>query len=209
MTASVQQVPLWVRAWHWITALLFLILTVTGAVMHFAAPGMVLAGYAAATSLHDIAGILLALVYGLYLTAMVVTGYWRVYVPSCRGLWRRPRDQLVFDVSNRTDGDVNASTVVAETRFSPVQRLVYLSVIVGLLPLLVVTGLLYFYPEHAPDRVLGLAGLWPVAVAHFALGALGAAYLIVHVYLGTLGPYAARRLRLMIKGREEPAEKSG
>jgi thiosulfate reductase cytochrome b subunit len=86
------------------------------------------------------------------------------------------------------------------------QQLTYLIVVFGLLPLLVVTGLLYlYYPMYVPETLLGLAGLWPIALAHYALGMLGTAYLVIHVYMATVGPDAGASLRLMTTGRGELA----
>jgi thiosulfate reductase cytochrome b subunit len=90
----------------------------------------------------------------------------------------------------------------ADSRFNVLQQLSYLVVVFALLPLIIVTGLLYlYYPAFVPETVLGLAGLWPLALAHCALGILGAAYLVVHVYMATVGPNAGASLRFMTIGR--------
>jgi thiosulfate reductase cytochrome b subunit len=82
------------------------------------------------------------------------------------------------------------------------QQLTYLIVVFGLLPLLIATGLLYlYYPTYIPETVLGLAGLWPIALVHYALGILGTSYLVIHVYMATVGPNAGATLRLMTTGR--------
>ncbi len=96
MSEHVLRVPLWIRLWHGITALLFLVLTVTGLVLHFAAPGLTPINYAVATTLHDVGGILLAVAYGIHLTFVFASGYWRHYVPPRQGLWRRVKAQVVL-----------------------------------------------------------------------------------------------------------------
>ena len=201
-------VPIWVRLWHWITAILFLSLAITGVVLHFAAPGFTLMNYAMATTLHDISGILLAICYGLYLLMLIATGYWRQYIPARQGLWRRLAAQVAYySIGMARDEPGNAAVAVG-TRFNALQQLTYFIVVVGLLPLLVVTGLIYLYPQYAPREVLGLDGLWPIALAHYALGILGTVYLIVHIYLAMFSPDAAAGLRVMTTGRAESAQKS-
>ena len=79
---------------------------------------------------------------------------------------------------------------------------------VVLLPLLVVTGLIYLYPQYAPREVLVGGGLWPIALAHYVVGILGAVYLIVHIYIATSSPDAGEDFRLMTTGRAGSAEKS-
>jgi thiosulfate reductase cytochrome b subunit len=144
--------------------------------------------------------------YGIYVLLAIGTGYWRNYIPSGKGLWSRVKMQIIFyTVGLGRDGlDVVPS---AETRFNALQQLTYLIVVFGLLPLLVVTGLLYlYYPMYVPETLLGLAGLWPIALAHYALGMLGTAYLVIHVYMATVGPDAGASLRLMTIGRGERAQ---
>lgn len=208
MMTTERAVPIWVRLWHWITAILFLGLTITGVVLHFAAPGFTPMNYAMATTLHDISGILLAVCYGLYLLMLIGTGYWRQYIPARQGLWRRLKTQVAYySISMALDEPGNAVLAVG-TRFNALQQLTYFIVVFGLLPLLIVTGLVYLYPQYAPREVLGIDGLWPIALAHYAVGILGTVYLIVHIYLAISSPGAAASLRLMTTGRAESAQKS-
>lgn len=207
MTESALRLPLWIRLWHAMTALLFIVLTVTGVILHFTGPGFTPISYAAATTLHDVGGIALAVLYGLYLVFVFATGYWRHYIPAGHGLGRRVKAQVISYTAG-TGRDEPAVAAIGETRFNALQQLAYLMVVFGLLPLLVVTGLLYlYYPAYVPDAVLGLAGLWPVALAHYALGISGTAYLIIHVYMATVGPKAGASFRLMTIGRAESARR--
>ncbi|MGH8502122.1 MAG: cytochrome b/b6 domain-containing protein [Gammaproteobacteria bacterium] len=208
MSERVLRVPLWIRLWHGITALLFLVLTVTGLVLHFAAPGFTPINYAAATTLHDVSGILLAVSYGAHLVFLLATGYWRQYMPARRGLWRRVKSQVIFYSIDMGRDAPGPAVPPGETRFNALQQLAYLIVVFALLPLLIVTGLIYlYYPAFVPDSLLGLDGLWPVALAHYALGILGTTYLIIHVYMATVGPNTCTSFRLMTTGRAEPAQK--
>ena len=188
------------------TALAFIVLTITGIVLHFGEPGDVLVSYDMATTLHDVAGILMAVIYGLHLVFMIGTGYWREYVPTGENFLARLKAQVVFyTVGLGRNGSSPDST--ADSRFNVLQQLAYLIVVFALLPLLIVTGLLYlYYPAFVPETVLGLAGLWPLALAHYALGILGTAYLVVHVYMATVGPNAEASLRLMTIGRSRSAQ---
>jgi thiosulfate reductase cytochrome b subunit len=77
------------------------------------------------------------------------------------------------------------------------QQFLYLTDIYILMPLLIVTGLFYLYPETAPEKVMGFAGLWPMAMAHYVAGLLGIVFILFHIYISTMGG-----LRHMITGRE-------
>ena len=201
MTSHVTRLSLRIRLWHWLTALSFILLTITGTILHFGGPGSVALSYDTATALHDVSGIFMSVLYGAHLVFMIGTGYWRCYIPSGRKLWARLKAQVVFyTVGSGRNGPYAGPT--ADTRFNVLQQLSYLVVVFALLPLLIVTGLLYlYYPALVPEVVLGLAGLWPLALSHHALGILGAGYLVVHVYMATVGPNAGASLRFMTIGR--------
>ena len=201
MTSHVTRLSLWIRLWHWLTALSFILLTITGTILHFGGPGGAALSYDTATALHDVSGIFMSVLYGVHLVFMIGTGYWRCYIPSGRKLWARLKAQVVFyTVGSGRNGPYAGPT--ADSRFNVLQQLSYLVVVFALLPLLIVTGLLYlYYPAFVPEIVLGLAGLWPLALSHHALGILGAAYLVVHVYMATVGPNAGASLKFMTIGR--------
>jgi thiosulfate reductase cytochrome b subunit len=161
------------------TALSFILLTITGVILHFGDPEGTVVDYDAATILHDVAGIAMFAVYGVYLAFVIGTGYWRHDMPV-----------------EKVPGSFEGSGNLLHGRFGPqrapcradhgrpVQRPATADIsdrVFALLPLLVVTGLLYlYYPAFVPETVLGLAGFWPLALAHYALGILSAAYLVVH-----------------------------
>lgn len=192
-------VPLWIRVWHWATALLFLLLVVTGILLHFAVPDIAVMDYAAATTVHDVAGIALAVVYGVFLVVVFATGYWTIYLPRGGALWRRIREQIAAYALQASTAKASAPSAAGEPRFNPLQQVAYLVVVFGLLPGLVVTGLVYLFPEYAPHKVLGLDGLWTVALAHFVAGVAGTLYVVLHIYMATMGGMGR-----MITGRVTP-----
>jgi thiosulfate reductase cytochrome b subunit len=185
MTSHVIWLSLWIRLWHWLTALSFILLTITGIILHFGSPAGAALSYDTATALHDVSGIFMSVLYGVHLVFMIGTGYWRRYIPSGEKFWARLRVQVIFYTVGLERKPYAGPT--ADSRFNVLQQLSYLIVVFALLPLLIVTGLLYlYYPALVPEIVLGLAGLWPLALAHYSLGILGAAYLVVHVYMATM-----------------------
>jgi thiosulfate reductase cytochrome b subunit len=200
MTSHVIRLSLWIRLWHWLTALSFILLTITGIILHFGGPEGAAVSYDTATTLHDVSGTFMAVLYGFYLAFMIGTGYWRRYVPSGEKFWDGLQAQVIFYTVGSERKPHTEPT--ADSRFNVLQQLSYLIVVFALLPLLSVTGLLYlYYPALVPEIVLGLGGLWPLALAHYAIGILGAAYLVVHVYMATVGPNAGASLRIMTIGR--------
>lgn len=193
--------PLWLRVWHWIVALLFVILAITGIVLTYSTSEFALIDYALADTLHQVTGIAFSGLFALFLVAVVVTGHWRRYRRQWQGLWTRIR----LHGANVVNGPVSRGGNVEErpSRVDATRGLLFLcqqflsiASILILSPLLVVTGLVLLYPELAPEAVAGLAGLWTFALAHYWGGLVGLVFLVFHAYIATVGG-----LKRMIKGR--------
>jgi len=193
--------PLWIRIWHWAVAALFLVLVFTGVVLSFSKSEFALMNYELATSLHDWTGISLTSLYALFLVAAFATGYWRVYLRRCHGQLRRIRIQFARVMRWNAAGPSHEARVrsrldVMQPLLLSIQQFLYLVSVSALLPVLIVTGLFYLYPHTAPDEVMGFAGLWAMAQAHYLAGLLGTLFLLFHIYISTIGG-----LRRMIFGR--------
>lgn len=200
MTTKNQRTPLWVRVWHWIVALLFVVLVYTGIVLTFSGRKIALMDYQLATTLHDVSGIGATVVYLLFFVAAVSTGYWRVYLGRWRGLLgrigRHTKRTVTWTPSKANDRPQGQRRLETSRSFLLVfQQLLCLTSIIVLLPLLIITGLLYLYPETAPETVMAFAGLWPLATAHYVAGLFAVLFLLYHVYIATIAG-----LRRMIKG---------
>lgn len=165
-------IPLWIRILHWVIAVLFLLLILTGITQHFATAEFSIMDYSLATTIHEVSGIMLSIVYPFFLVGIFITGYWRKYLPRGRKFWRLAWRQSQFHGRNP-------------------------AIIFLMLPLLVVTGLYYYYPSYAPEIVLGFDGLWMIAMGHYIVSVLGVAYTIGHIFMA----FFTGTLRKIIYGR--------
>ncbi|GIX07492.1 MAG: hypothetical protein KatS3mg115_1895 [Candidatus Poribacteria bacterium] len=197
--------PLWLRLWHWSNAVLFLVLILTGISMHYADLTSPWVPFRVARVLHNLAGILLALLYLGFLIGNAVSGNWRYYVPPCRGLFRGVRKQLHYYLVGIFRGEPHPFHPSERSKFNPLQQVAYLVVMYVLMPLLVGTGVLLLFPEWAPERVLGWGGVWPMAVAHSGVAFLLTLFLVAHLYLATTGERVAENFCAMVRGWHEVA----
>lgn len=55
--------PLWIRMWHWINALMFLVLIITGLSLQYSSPNYTIIRFDIAVSMHNIAGIIITIGY--------------------------------------------------------------------------------------------------------------------------------------------------
>lgn len=193
--------PLWIRLWHWAIAVLFVILVLTGVVLTYSTSDFALMDYALADTLHQVAGILFSILFGVFLVAAGISGYWRRYPRQWQGLWSRIGRHSANVVTGGTATPTPGMSLPERVDRSRgllilIQQLLYIFSIAILSPLLVATGLALLYPEFAPSKVAGLAGLWPFALAHYWIGLIGVVFLLFHVYIATVGG-----LKRMIRGR--------
>jgi len=190
--------PLFVRVWHWCTAVLFVLLAATGLKLHFSVQLPDFVSYRLATDLHNAGGILLALCCGLHLVRACVSGYWRCYVPAPHGLPTR----LLAQLRRYTIDQGRRANAPQDQCFNALQQVAYSVVVFCLLPLLAVSGLLFLLLLQLPGAVpaFGSVALRCVALVHFVVGMLAVAYLLVHVYMACSEPGACARFRSMIAG---------
>lgn len=186
--------PRWVRLGHLTFALLFLTLVYTGIVLTYSYSGFALMDYELAAVLHEMTGIAISALYIVFMIYTIASGYWRVY----RHRWRSSRERMVRAITRAFDASHAGTQNITdrERRFESstqfllqFQHVAYLAGIAVLMPLLVMTGLVYLYPDTMPETILGQDGLWALALAHYVAGLLGVLFLLIHVYISTIAGF--------------------
>lgn len=201
MSERVYIMPVWLRAWHWLNALCFLLLIVSGASLHFASPNsMFLVPFEHARVMHNVSGIAITVFYVFYLGANAVTGNWRQYIPPVAGLMDELNAQNAYVAVDIFKGRPPPLVPTRERKFNALQQMTYILVMYAAMPALIASGFLFLFPEVLPATLFGLPGLLPVAVFHYCLGFLLTLFLLGHVYMGTMGTTAGAGFRMMITG---------
>jgi thiosulfate reductase cytochrome b subunit len=200
MSDRIYLLPLWIRLWHWINALLIITLAITGISLHFADPKLPLVEFSLAARIHDIAGIALIAVYGLFVIANIVTGNWWQYVPKPPGVLERCVRQAKWYALGIFKGEPHPYRVSEEANFNALQAITYWAMMYMILPVMLLTGIIFLIPDLAPDRLFGFDGLLPVAMLHYLIGAVIIMFMIAHIYLGTTGKTATSMFKTMVTG---------
>lgn len=195
--------PRWLRVWHWINAVLFITLAATGFSLHFASPEGALIPFNAARVTHNVCGMALTANYLYFLVMNLARGNWVHYLPRLNGLVQRLWVQSMFYAVGIFRGEHHPYPPQPRCKYNPLQQLAYLGVMAGGMPLLIGSGLVYYFPELLPERILGWGGVWPVAVLHTLMGFLLTAFLIAHLYLATVGKTLTADLKKMLFGDGE------
>lgn len=201
--AKVLMYSRFLRLWHWMQALLVIVLLVTGFNVH----GTIqLLGYETAASYHRLAAWTLL---GLWVLAWfwhVTTGEWKQYIPS-------PVDRILAMMRyyglGIFKGEPHPFHKDRWHRQNPLQRMAYLSVHVLIGPVIWISGLAYIsYPYWGEYGIAGLS-LAPVAMLHTVGAFLMLAFLIVHLYLAlSTSERPLGNLKEMITGYEETSEEN-
>jgi thiosulfate reductase cytochrome b subunit len=195
--------PIWIRIWHWLNAILILVLIVTGFSLHFADPSLLLVGFETSAKFHNIAGLALVGLYIFFVIANIFSGNWWQYVPKPGQFLEKCWVQLKFYAWGIFRGQPHPYPPTREANFNALQQITYWFIMYFFMPILMVTGLIFLWPEFAPKEMFGVDGLLPIAVLHYLVGAVIIAFMILHIYLGSTGLRAGTLYKMMITGWHE------
>ena len=132
----------------------------------------------------------------------LTTGEWRQYVPTTRLL----RAQAEYYLIGVFHGAPHPTRRTPLSKLNPLQKLVYLSLKILVIPIMAVSGGLYMfyrYPQRYGIEALNVHGLRTIAVVHTAGAFCLVAFVVAHVYLITTGRTLTSNLKAMITGDEE------
>ena len=193
----------WIRIWHWTNALLIMTLGVTGMSLHFANPDLPLVDFALAVRIHNIAGVLLIGAYVFFVIANIVTGNWWQFVPKPPGILQRIIVQARWYAIGIFRDEPHPHEPSKEEHFNALQAITYWKVMYLLMPVILVTGLIYLYPEFAPETLFGFDGLLPIAMVHYLAASAILLFMLSHIYLGTTGKTVGQMFKMMFTGWHE------
>ncbi len=190
----------WIRIWHWSNALLILILGITGMSVHFADPDLMLVEFSLAVRIHNIAGVTLIGAYLFFVIANLVSGNWWQFVPKPPGILQRLIKQALWYGVGIFKGEPHPHEPSKDEHFNALQAVTYWTVMYLLMPVILISGLIYLYPEFAPETLFGFDGLLPIALVHYLSAVAVLLFMLSHIYLGTTGKTVGQMVRMMITG---------
>lgn len=193
----------WIRLWHWANLAFMLGLIASGLSLHFSDPKVGVIDFNLAQRAHNIFGIALAANYFFFVVANFASGNWQQYVPRWQGYTRQGLLQVKYYLYDIFLGRPAPFPTTPADHFNPLQKVIYLAIMYVLMPILILSGLMYLWPELAPDRLFGVDGLLPVALAHYVAAYFIVLFMFAHIYLGTCGKTLTTHFKSMITGWHE------
>jgi thiosulfate reductase cytochrome b subunit len=190
------------RFWHWTQASLIIFLAFTGFEVHGTFHVL---GFEHAARFHRVASWMLIALIIFAIFWHLVTGEWRQYVPTTKKLFA----QIRFYSIGMFKGEKHPTKKTGLKKLNPLQRLVYLGFKLVLIPVTVISGILYMFHKTI-DRndlvVISDFSLEEIAFWHTLGAFLLMVFLVVHVYMTTTGNTPVSNIQAMITGYEELEE---
>ena len=181
------------RLWHWLQAVAIITLLFTGLRIHGVHQ---LIGFEAAVNIHTVVALGLLALWAFATFWLFTTGNWRHYMPTRQGLWRIVR----FYSCGIFQGEKHPYRKAFWRKHNPLQAAAYLGLKIIIFPMVWISGLLYLY--------LVAGGSWPglvnfpdsIALVHTLAAFALILFLLVHLYMLTIGEGFLKHVRPMLNG---------
>jgi thiosulfate reductase cytochrome b subunit len=191
--------PRWVRFWHWLNALLFAILMLSGASLHFSGSSWLL-DFATARPLHNIAGLLLGISWLGFIIGNIMSDNGRHYRVNWHGFIGRLLTQSRYyavGIFHNAPHPFHPSVAI---KLNTLQQISYIGVMYFLMPLLISSGGAFLLALYLPETLWGLGSVWVVALLHVTTAYCLTLFVLVHLYIITTGETVTTNVRAMLTG---------
>ncbi|MEA3495422.1 MAG: cytochrome b/b6 domain-containing protein [Bacteroidota bacterium] len=186
------------RFWHWTQALLIFFLATTGLEVHGT---FSLFGYDKAVTFHSNAAwaLIILMIFTVFWDFTI--GEWRQYIPTLK-MMKEQLNYYIFGIFHKAEHPTHKTKY---TKFNPLQRLTYLGLKLFIIPLMIVTGVLYFYYFSTLKSGTNMSLDW-IAYLHTFGAFILMGFVIIHVYLTSTGHTVTSSVKAMITGWEEMSD---
>ena len=194
--------PLALRIWHWANALIVVVLLITGIELRI--PGVAaLRVNSPALLAHRYAGWAMAISFLFWVVYSLTSGnlsrHYGIRRGDVKGIFR----QAKFYLFSIFKGEENPFRASPDEKFNPLQKLAYGTIMFIFTPIIMVTGLFFSDVLFFRKYVLLLNAMKVLDAIHVIVAYLFIPYLIVHVYMATLGHKPSSHIKAMVVGYED------
>ncbi len=196
--------PLPVRIWHWINALGFIVLILSGLQLRYS-DILAIVPFGLAVQLHNGVGFALVGNYFIWLLFYLFTDKIKVYHPDLNPAryYRDSLRQAVFYGYGIFKGQPNPHHVSVYRKFNALQSITYQIIMILLVPLQFYTGLLLWNVNGFAGSIELFGGVRMVSTVHVLLFIFFSAFIFIHPYLASLGHTPSAHFKAMLTGYEE------
>lgn len=200
--------PVWIRLWHLVNAILFLILIFTGISMQFAGSGrsFSLIRFDQAVAWHNTSAIILTVNFVIFVLGNIFTTNSRHYRIKKKNFLSDLLTQLKFYSFGMFKKEKHPFPVTYEQKFNPLQKISYVLAMYFGMPVIIITGIGLLFPEILVRQFLGVSGLLITDILHIVVGFILSIFMLIHIYTCTLGDKPTTLFKSMINGYHEEHE---
>lgn len=191
--------PLWLRIWHGINAIGIILLIVTGYTMQ-AGNESSLIGFNTSVNLHNISGIVVAINYLLFVIGNLATGNGKFYIVKPKNFLKRPIKQAQYYAFGMFRGMDKPYPLSEKRKFNPLQKYAYIIAMYLFVPAVIITGFALLFPEIIIETVYNVSGIMLTAVLHSVMGFFIFLFLVVHIYISSIGKSPLENYKSIISG---------
>ena len=199
--------PLWLRIWHGINAIGIIALIFTGIRLQYSDLDVLGMGFRQAISLHNIFGIIVSLNYLLFVLGNMLTSNKKYYKIKPEGLLVRVKKQTRYYISGLFKGEQAPFPLSEKRKFNPLQKYSYIIVMYIFMPVVIITGIALLFPESIIDEVYGFSGIFLTAFFHAGIGFFVSVFLIIHLYVASIGKSPLDNFRSILNGYHDIGSK--
>ncbi|SMO43426.1 thiosulfate reductase cytochrome b subunit [Saccharicrinis carchari] len=192
--------PLWARIWHGVNAVGILVLIATGISMQYSTASFILIDFKTSIKLHNIAGIVVAVFYLMFIIGNIVTPNGSFYHLKISGAGKRMLKQVKYYLCCFFKIETPPYPISEKHKFNPLQKYAYIGVMYVIVPFVIISGIALLFPEFIIEEIFNVSGIMLTAVLHGIAGFLILIFLIVHIYVAAIGESPTKNFKSMITG---------
>ena len=191
--------PLWLRIWHGINAICIILLIFSGISLRSGMENQI-TNFDTTIHVHNYAGVILAFNYLLFLIGNLATKNSKFYKIKQKGFLKRPMKQAYYYAWGMFHGMKAPYPLSDKRKFNPLQKYFYVMVMYLAVPILIITGFALLFPEIIVEKIYNLSGVLITAVAHSAMGFFVSIFLVIHIYVSSIGKSPLENFKSIVNG---------
>ncbi|MCX6229783.1 MAG: cytochrome b/b6 domain-containing protein [Bacteroidia bacterium] len=196
--------PIWIRIWHGLNAIGILVLIYTGITMYYSNRGFQLMDFQLAINMHNITGIMVGLSYLIFSIGNLRTTNHKHYKVKRIGMFEKVLKQSQYYMVGMFNNQHPPFPLSEKRKFNPLQKLIYSIIMYVFMPGLIITGIGLLFPELIIENVYHLSGIFLTALLHASLGFLVSIFLIIHLYVASIGKHPLENFKSILNGYHDP-----
>jgi len=191
--------PLWLRIWHGINALGIILLIITGISMNSGFEKSIIS-FKLIITVHNYAGVIVSLNYLVFLIGNMFTSNKKFYIVKPKNFLKRPMKQAYYYAWGMFHGMKAPYPLSEKRKFNPLQKYTYIIVMYLVVPLVIFSGVGLMFPELIFNKIYNISGVLITAVTHSAMGFFISFFLIIHLYIASIGKSPLDNFRSILNG---------